>query len=71
MPPLIQSQVSRPLQRDVSFSALKVRHWDRMVQARAADDEAAMDEAWFDRIPVDLGSGHGAYEYVMNIGFAA
>ncbi|MFI9778590.1 transcriptional regulator [Streptomyces sp. NPDC051956] len=69
--PLNQSQVPRPLQRDVSFRTLNVRHWDRMVQAWAADDDEAMDEAWFDGITVDLGSDYGAYEYVMNIGFAA
>ncbi|MFA3842912.1 hypothetical protein [Streptomyces aureus] len=38
-----------------------------MVQAWAADDDEAMDEAWFDGITVDLGSDYGAYEYVMNI----
>ncbi|WP_331729099.1 transcriptional regulator (plasmid) [Streptomyces sp. NBC_01003] len=69
--PLNQAQVPRPLQRDVSFRTLNVRHWDRMVQAWAADDDEAMDEAWFDGITVDLGSDYGAYEYVMNIGFAA
>ncbi|MFD3481477.1 transcriptional regulator [Streptomyces sp. NPDC058695] len=69
--PLNQSQVPRPLQRDVSFRTLNVRHWDRMVQAWAANDDEAMDEAWFDGITVDLGSDYGAYEYVMNIGFAA
>lgn len=42
-----------------------------MVQAWAADDDEAMDEAWFDGITVDLGSDYGAYVYVMNIGFAA
>ncbi|MGX1676306.1 transcriptional regulator [Streptomyces sp. NPDC055400] len=69
--PLNQSQVPRPHQRDVSFRTLNVRNWDRMVQAWAADDDEAMDEAWFDEITVDLGSDYGAYEYVMNIGFAA
>ncbi|MYW62535.1 transcriptional regulator [Streptomyces sp. SID8379] len=69
--PLNQSQVSRPLQRDVSFRTLNVRNWDRMVQAWVADDDATMDEAWFGDITADLGSDYGAYEYVMNIGFAA
>ncbi|WP_394426903.1 transcriptional regulator [Streptomyces sp. SGAir0957] len=69
--PLNQSQVSRPQQRDVSFRTLNVRHWDRMVEAWAADDDEAMDTAWFDDITADLGSEYGAYEYVMNIGFAA
>ncbi|MGD6748511.1 transcriptional regulator [Streptomyces sp. BH106] len=69
--PLNQSQVSRPLQREVSFRTLNVRHWDRMVTAWAAGDKGAMDTAWFDDITADLGSDYGAYEYVMNIGFAA
>jgi hypothetical protein len=69
--PLNQSLVPRPHQRDVSFRTLNVRNWDRMVQAWAADDDEAMDEAWFDEITVDLGSDYGAYEYVTNIGFAA
>ncbi|MEU6002860.1 transcriptional regulator [Streptomyces sp. SID8379] len=69
--PLNQSQVARPLQRDVSFRTLNVRHWDRMVEAWAAGDGRAMDRAWFDDITADLGSDYGAYEYVMNIGFAA
>ncbi|WP_394425806.1 transcriptional regulator [Streptomyces sp. SGAir0957] len=69
--PVNQSQVSRPLQRDVSFRTLNVRRWDRMVEAWAADDEEAMDSVWFDDITADLGSEYGAYEYVMNIGFAA
>lgn len=42
-----------------------------MVQAWAADDNEAMDEAWFDGITTDLGSDYDAYEYVMNVGFAA
>ena len=69
--PLNQSQVIRPRQRDVSFRSLNVRRWDRMVAAWAADDDEAMDEAWFIGITADLGSDYGAYEYVMNIGFAA
>lgn len=67
----LQDQVPRPRQCDVSFRTLNVRQWDRMVDAWAADDDEAMDEAWFDGITVDLGSDYGAYEYVMNIGFAA
>ncbi|MEV3861420.1 transcriptional regulator [Streptomyces sp. NPDC050095] len=69
--PLNQSQVARPLQRDVSFRTLNVRRWERMVDAWVADDDEAMDSAWFDDITADLGSDYGAYEYVMNIGFAA
>ncbi|MDR3084485.1 MAG: transcriptional regulator [Streptomyces sp.] len=69
--PLNQSQVPRPRRRDVSFRSLNVRQWDAMVTAWVADDDQAMDEAWFTGITVDLGSEYGAYEYVMNIGFAA
>ncbi|WP_338704156.1 transcriptional regulator (plasmid) [Streptomyces sp. Q6] len=69
--PLNQSQVSRPHVREVSFRTLNVRHWDRMVEAWAAGDDEAMDDAWFSDITADLGSDYGAYEYVMNIGFAA
>jgi uncharacterized protein YndB with AHSA1/START domain len=69
--PLNQFQVTRPHQRVVSFRTLNVRRWDRLVQAWAADDDEAMDEAWFDGITTDLGSDYGAYEYVTNIGFAA
>ncbi|MER5950308.1 transcriptional regulator [Streptomyces sp. NPDC001904] len=69
--PLNQSQVNRPHVRAVSFRTLNVRNWERMVEAWAADDDEAMDAAWFDDITADLGSDYGAYEYVMNIGFAA
>ncbi|MBO1332575.1 transcriptional regulator [Streptomyces sp. VRA16 Mangrove soil] len=69
--PLNQSQVPRPHVREVSFRTLNVRHWDRMVEAWAAGDDDAMDQAWFSDITADLGSDYGAYEYVMNIGFAA
>ncbi|MFF0206298.1 transcriptional regulator [Streptomyces sp. NPDC005017] len=68
--PLNQSQVSRPRQRFVEFRTLNIRQWDRIVDAWAADDTEALDEAWVDRI-VDLGSQWGQYEYVTNIGFAA
>ncbi|MFJ4714285.1 transcriptional regulator [Streptomyces sp. NPDC088785] len=69
--PLNQSQVDRPHVRAVSFRTLNVRNWDLMVTAWAADDDEAMDTAWFGDITADLGSDYGAYEYVMNIGFAA
>ncbi|MGV9454472.1 transcriptional regulator [Streptomyces sp. NPDC003635] len=69
--PLNQSQVDRPRQRVVSFRTLNVRHWDRIVQAWAAADDAALDEAWVSDATVDLGSEWGQYEYVTNIGFAA
>ncbi|MGC0327558.1 hypothetical protein RKD23_000548 [Streptomyces sp. SAI-170] len=69
--PLNQSQVTRPHQRALSFRTLNVRHWDRIVEAWAADDEAALDDAWVNDAVVDLGSEWGQYEYVTNIGFAA
>ncbi|GHE62262.1 hypothetical protein GCM10014715_14800 [Streptomyces spiralis] len=69
--PLNQSQVGRPRQRVVSYRTLNVRHWDRIVEAWANDDEEAMDDAWVSDAVVDLGSEWGQYEYVTNIGFAA
>ncbi|WP_030944571.1 hypothetical protein [Streptomyces sp. NRRL S-646] len=69
--PLNQSQVPRPRQRELSFRTLNVRHWDRIVEAWAADDGEALDDAWVSDAVVDLGSEWGQYEYVSNIGFAA
>ncbi|MFF4803251.1 transcriptional regulator [Streptomyces sp. NPDC001351] len=69
--PLNQSQVSRPHQRALSFRTLNVRHWDRIVEAWANDDDEALDEAWVNDAAVDLGSEWGQYEYVTNVGFAA
>ncbi|MFF4763198.1 transcriptional regulator [Streptomyces sp. NPDC001292] len=69
--PLNQSQVNRPRQRVVSYRTLNVRHWDRIVEAWANDDEAALDDAWITDAVVDLGSEWGQYEYVTNVGFAA
>ncbi|MFI9796743.1 transcriptional regulator [Streptomyces sp. NPDC052302] len=69
--PVNQSQVDRPRQRVVEYRTLNVRHWDRIVEAWARDDAAALDEAWVNDATVDLGSEWGQYEYVTNIGFAA
>jgi hypothetical protein len=69
--PLNQSQVDRPRQRVVSYRSLNVRHWDRIVEAWANDDDQALDDAWISDAAVDLGSEWGQYEYVTNIGFAA
>ncbi|OIJ85659.1 transcriptional regulator [Streptomyces colonosanans] len=69
--PLNQSQVDRPRQRVVDYRSLNVRHWDRIVEAWAADDDQALDDAWVSDAVVDLGSQWGQYEYVTNIGFAA
>ncbi|MET8858666.1 transcriptional regulator [Streptomyces sp. NPDC004579] len=68
--PLNQSRVNRPLQRVLEFRTLNVRNWDRVVDAWAAGDDRALDDAWIDKI-VDLGSQWGQYEYVTSIGFAA
>ncbi|GGO60275.1 transcriptional regulator [Streptomyces lasiicapitis] len=68
--PLNQSQVPRPHQRVLQFRTLNIRHWDRIVDAWAADDDSALDEAWVDEI-ADLGSDWGQFEYVSNVGFAA
>ncbi|WP_129312279.1 transcriptional regulator [Streptomyces sp. L2] len=69
--PLNQSQVPGPRQRVLSFRALNVRHWDRIIEAWAAGDDQALDDAWINDAVVDLGSEWGQYEYVTNIGFAA
>ncbi|MET7477494.1 helix-turn-helix transcriptional regulator [Streptomyces sp. NPDC005648] len=69
--PLNQSQVPRPHQRALSFRTLNVRHWDRIVEAWARDDDDALDDAWVNDVAVDLGSEWGQYEYVTNVGFAA
>ncbi|WP_237533724.1 hypothetical protein [Streptomyces sp. SID685] len=39
--------------------------------AWAVGDAAALDEAWTDRILLDLGSQYGAYEFCTSVGFAA
>lgn len=69
--PLNQSQVTRVRQRAVEYRTLNVRHWDRIIEAWATDDEQALDDAWISDAVVDLGSEWGQYEYVTNIGFAA
>ena len=69
--PLDQSQVDRPRRRAVEYRTLDVRHWDRIVQAWADEDEQALDDAWVNDVAVDLGSQWGQYEYVTNIGFGA
>jgi hypothetical protein len=68
--PLNQSGVDRPRQRVVEFRTLNVRHWESIIEAWAAGDGQALDEAWVDKI-VDLGSQWGQYEHVTNVGFAA
>ena len=55
----------------ITYRTLNVRHWDRIVEAWVAQDDAALDEAWISDAVVDLGSEWGRYEYVSNVGFAA
>lgn len=68
--PLNQSQVARPLQREVGLRHMNVRRWDRIVAAWAAGAEQELDDAWVEQV-IDLGSQWGQYEYVTNVGFAA
>jgi hypothetical protein len=51
--PLNQSQVTRPHHRVVEFRTLNVRHWDRIVEAWAAADDQALDDAWINEAVVD------------------
>ena len=69
--PLNQSQVPRPRQREIGYRSLNVRHWENIVEAWAANDDEALDEAWINDAAVDLGSQWGEYEYVTSVGFAA
>ncbi|MEV8022788.1 transcriptional regulator [Streptomyces sp. NPDC086554] len=68
--PLNQSQVDRRFQRVLEYRSLNIRQWDTFVQAWAAGDMSALEDAWVDTI-VDLGSQWGQYEYVSSVGFAA
>ncbi|MEV7144661.1 transcriptional regulator [Streptomyces tauricus] len=68
--PLNQSLVPRPLQRTLEHRTLNIRHWDRIIDAWAAANDRALDDAWIEKI-VDLGSQWGQYEYCTSIGFAA
>ncbi|RMI42491.1 transcriptional regulator [Streptomyces triticirhizae] len=68
--PLNQSGVRPPHQRVVEFRTLNIRRWGAIVEAWAAGDDQALDDAWIEQI-VDLGSQWGQYEYVTNVGFAA
>ncbi|MFF0033961.1 transposase [Streptomyces avermitilis] len=68
--PFNQSQVDRPRQCAVEFRTLNVRRWERIVEAWAAGDDQALDDAWVGEI-ADLGLQRGQCEYVTNVGFAA
>lgn len=68
--PLDQAEVLVPRQRVLEYRRLNIRRWDAIVEAWAADDAAALDDAWIEQI-VDLGSQWGKYEYVASVGFSA
>ena len=72
--PLDQRGVSQPRRRTIepvaAFRRLKIRHWDRIVDAWAAEDTEALADAWDDQL-TDLGSQWGQYEYATSVGFSA
>ncbi|WP_326693167.1 transcriptional regulator (plasmid) [Streptomyces sp. NBC_01795] len=73
--PLDQRAVADPRKRHIAtdradFRRLRIRTWDRIVEAWAAQDEAALADAWDDQL-TDLGSQWGQYEYATSVGFSA
>ncbi|MEU5838585.1 transcriptional regulator [Streptomyces diacarni] len=73
--PLDQSGVAEPRKRVIatdtaSFRRLRIRSWDRIVEAWAAGDDDALADAWEDEL-TDLGSQWGQYEYATSVGFSA
>ncbi|KPC67436.1 hypothetical protein ADL27_58810 [Streptomyces sp. NRRL F-6602] len=73
--PLDQSAVADPRKRVIAtdqagFRRLRIRRWDRIVQAWAAQDAEALANAWDDEL-TDLGSQWGQYEYATSVGFSA
>ncbi|MDF4254578.1 transcriptional regulator [Streptomyces sp. WMMB303] len=73
--PLDQSAVADPRKRviptDVAgFRRLRIRTWDRIVDAWAAGDAEALGDAWDGQL-TDLGSQWGQYEYATSVGFSA
>lgn len=73
--PLDQSAVTDPRRRVITtdvagFRRLRIRNWDRIVDAWAAGDDEALADAWDDQL-TDLGSQWGQYEYATSVGFSA
>ncbi|MEU4969105.1 transcriptional regulator [Streptomyces smyrnaeus] len=73
--PLDQSAVADPRRRVITtdragFRRLRIRRWDRIVEAWAAGDDEALSDAWDDQL-TDLGSQWGQYEYATSVGFSA
>ncbi|WP_331719392.1 transcriptional regulator [Streptomyces sp. NBC_01187] len=72
--PLDQSRVAEPRKRDITpiagFRRLRIRNWDRIIDAWTAGDVEALDDAWVDQLK-DLGSPWGEYEYATSVGFSA
>ncbi|QID39772.1 transcriptional regulator [Streptomyces albus] len=73
--PLDQSAVADPRKRVIAtdvagFRRLRIRRWDRIVQAWTARDDEALADAWDDELS-DLGSQWGQYEYATSVGFSA
>ncbi|MBQ1122473.1 transcriptional regulator [Streptomyces smyrnaeus] len=73
--PLDQSAVADPRRRVITidqagFRRLRIRRWDRIVDAWAAGDDEALSDAWDDQL-TDLGSQWGQYEYATSVGFSA
>ncbi|MBQ0867344.1 transcriptional regulator [Streptomyces sp. RK75] len=73
--PLDQSAVADPRKRVITtdvagFRRLRIRRWDRIVDAWAAGDDEALADAWDDQL-TDLGSQWGQYEYATSVGFSA
>ncbi|MDF4254647.1 transcriptional regulator [Streptomyces sp. WMMB303] len=73
--PLDQSGVPDPRRRVIAtdragFRRLRIRRWDRIVDAWAAADDAALADAWEVEL-TDLGSQWGQYEYATSVGFSA
>jgi hypothetical protein len=73
--PLDQSAVADPRRRVIAtdragFRRLRIRNWDRIVEAWAAHDDEALADAW-EHWLTDLGSQWGQYEYATSVGFSA
>jgi hypothetical protein len=68
--PLNRSRVDRLRRRVIEYRTLTIRHWDRIVRARAAGGGQELDDARTDQVAAP-GSQWGQYEYVTSTGFTA